>query len=115
MEINTPAAQSSLHISEDVIATIADETVKELEGIHSLAILPARVGKLAAAVGRPVRITYSGDVAQIDIGVVLDLEHRLKDVCEQLQDSIKDAVQNMTGVTVSKVNVYVTGVCAQRQ
>lgn len=106
----TPHTQSSLHISQEVVSTVAQEAIRELDGVAGLSNLPAKSGLFASpASARPVRIALSGDVAQIDIGIVLYGNARLKDVCERVQSVVKDAVQNMTGVTVSKVNVHVVG------
>lgn len=116
MEPTTPSTQSSLHISEEVIATIADEAIRELDGVYSLSNLPMKVGFFTTpAAAKPVKITYSGDVAQIDIGIVVNLNDRLKDICERVQAAIKDSVQNMTGITVSKVNVFVSGVHIEQE
>lgn len=111
MEKPVITAQNRLHISEDVVLTIVDEAVKELKGVYSLSALPRNrriSGKAMTA--RPVRISIVGGVAQIDCGVIVNLSYRLKEVCEQTQAAVKDAVQNMTGITVSKVNVSVLGV-----
>lgn len=111
MDKVTPITQSSLHISEDVVATIVNEAVRELGGIYKIENLPQRAKLLATPAGaKPVRITIADDVARIDVGVIVNLSYRLKEVCEQAQAAIKDAVQNMTGITVSKVNVSVLGV-----
>ena len=111
METTAQTAQSSLHISEDVVSTIVDEAIKELKGIHSLSVLPRHQRMLGASMAsRPVRISISGGVAQIDLGVIVNLNYRLKEVCEQAQAAVKDAVQNMTGITVSKVNISVLGI-----
>ena len=103
--------QTSLHISEDVLATVADEAIKEIDGVDSLANLPAKVSLFSTpAVPRPVKIVMNSDVAVLDIGINVRLDCRLKDICEQVQAVVKDAVQNMTGVMVAKVNVFVAGI-----
>ncbi len=111
MDKITASTQSSLHISEEVLATIANEVIGETDGVFALSNLPVRVTVLTApSAAKPVRISINAGVAQIDVGIVVNLNYRLKEVCEQVQASIKDAVQNMTGIAVSKVNVFVTGV-----
>lgn len=111
MDKVTPVTQSTLHISEAVVSTIVDGALKELDGVYGLANLPVKMKILATpATARPVRIYITADTAQIDVGVILHWNCRLKDVCEQIQAATKDAVQNMTGITVSKVNVFVLGV-----
>jgi len=49
------------------------------------------------------------------LGVTLKLSVKLREVCEQIQQAVKDAVQAMAGVAVSKVNIYVAGVAAREE
>ena len=46
----------------------------------------------------------------MDISVNLKYGANIPEVAETLQKAVKDAVQNMTGITVSKVNVHVAGI-----
>jgi len=113
MDKAASSTQSSLHISEDVVVTIVSETLRELGGIHSLQNLPGRMKLIGAPeMAKPVRLSIEGDVARVDVGIVVNMSCRLKEVCEQAQTAVKDAVQNMTGIAVSKVNVHVLGVYA---
>lgn len=59
---------------------------------------------------RPIIINLNDDVATIDIHVSLRSGVRIPDVAQNIQRSVKDAVQNMTGIAVTKVNVYVSGI-----
>lgn len=108
MTKTTPQAQSSLHISQSVVETIVTETIREIDGVYALAALQEKGAGM-------VRTAFAGDAVQIDLGVILSLTARLRDVCEQIQQSVKDAVQTMAGITVSKVNVYVTGIAAKEE
>ncbi len=112
MEQMNNTASGNLKISEEVICTVTKLTVKEVKGVHSLALSPAsfREALFRADANRPIRITLNGDVAEIDVSVNLRYGYKIKDTAEEIQNSVKDAVQNMTGVTVSKVNVYVAGI-----
>ncbi|MFZ2538290.1 MAG: Asp23/Gls24 family envelope stress response protein [Oscillospiraceae bacterium] len=111
MDINTHNTQTSLNISEDVIKTIASEVIKELPSIYSLSNLPAKLSLLTTpATAKPVKIAFVSDSAHIDLGIIVNMNYKIKDVAEHLQIAIKDAIQDMTGITVSKVNIYVTSV-----
>lgn len=111
MEKNTPITQQSLHISEEVVATIVAQALRDVPGVAGLQNLPVRVPVLATpSSSRPVRVSINADVAELDVAVAVRLNYRLKDVCEQAQEAVKNAVQDMTGITVAKVNVFVTGV-----
>ncbi|MEG0693222.1 MAG: Asp23/Gls24 family envelope stress response protein [Oscillospiraceae bacterium] len=111
MDINIDNTQTSLNISEDVIRTIANEVIKELPSIYSLSNLPAKLSLLTTpATAKPVKIAFVSDSAHVDVGVIVNMNYKIKDVAEHLQSAIKDSIQDMTGITVSKVNIYVTGV-----
>lgn len=55
------------------------------------------------------------DIAQINICVNLIYGYKIKDVAQQIQENVKATVQNMTGITVSKVNVFIAGVEKKKQ
>lgn len=103
---------TSLNISHDVIATIAKQTVMEIEGVTGLANFPATIKDLMYknTAAKSIIITLADEVAVIDISIVVAFGYNVKDVSEKAQMQIKDAVQNMTGITVSKVNVYIANV-----
>ena len=116
MEPKNNKAIGSVKISEEVIATIVQSVLDEMEGVHSLAarsVAPSAMLKTAAL--KPISIYLSAEVAAIDISVNLCFGVKLKTVAEQIQQRVKDTVQDMTGVAVSKVNVYVAGVKQKEQ
>ena len=100
----------SLKISQEVIASIAGYTATDTEGVASLATvgLTGRLGKKPA---RPVSIQLGDDgVAVIDIRLRIRHGAKIPELSRKLQSSVKEAVQNMTGVVVSKVNLQIAGV-----
>lgn len=113
MEQNQP--NGSLKISQDVIAAIAKHAVEEISGIYSLAAtrLPIKNinrSSLSRISTKPVFINLTDDSAVIDISVIVKAGCKIRTVAEQLQKAVKDAVQTMCGITVSKVNVHVEGI-----
>jgi uncharacterized alkaline shock family protein YloU len=57
----------------------------------------------------PIKATLKGEAAEIDISIVVEAGHKAIKVAEAVQQSVKSAVQNMTGIPVAKVNVRITG------
>ena len=108
MTKTTSQAQSSLHISQSVVETIVTETIREIDGVYALSALRERGAVI-------VRTAFTGEAVQIDLVVTLKLSVKLREVCEQIQQAVKDAVQAMAGVAVSKVNIYVAGVAAREE
>lgn len=108
----------SLKISEEVISTIAGLAAKEIKGVSGL--MPCdnpdfkglfRNRKSAA---KAIRIEVNEGEAAIDVYVSLYLGVKIQDVSSEIQLRVKDAVQTMTGITVTKVNVHVTGITINR-
>ena len=61
---------------------------------------------------KPILTKMNAGVAEMDIYVVVRQGYKIKEVAEEIQEYVKEAVQNMTAITVSKVNVYVQDVKA---
>ena len=93
----------SLRISKDVIATITSFATKEIAGVADLAPFTTNIkGWLMK--------NLNDDVAVIDIHVILKYGYKIPEVSEKIQAAVKEAVQNMTGIAVSKVNIQVAGI-----
>lgn len=99
----------SLQISQEVIATIASVAAQEIEGVDCLAQhAPGfRHNPFRKSRKKSVDVVLSDDFAEIDIGVALKYGAKINEVCTAVQTSVKDNVQTMTGMAVSKVNVFV--------
>ena len=115
MENNTSCTlPGSLKVSSDVIVRIAEAAIAETEGV---AVCSAG-GKLSVLGGAPLsqkviaptKVRMNGDSAVIEVSVITDIGFKAYEVARALQEHIKSAVQSMTGITVSKVNIKIVGV-----
>ena len=95
-------ANGEVRISENVIRTIASVAAKEVDGVADLAEAPRSLFQPSAA---PVTVQVVNDLIEITVRLVLMNGYRLTGVAEQVQQQVKESVQNMTGVIVSKVHV----------
>jgi len=111
MELKNTKATGSIKISEDVIETIVKTVLDETDGVHSLATPSVTTAEmmLKNVTLKPINVTLSAYSAAIDIYLNLDYGVKVKSVCENVQEKVKDTVQDMTGVAVNKVNVFVAG------
>lgn len=103
----------SLKISEDVIATIASVSAKEIPGVAAVAQPPAGRMKLRQLGKKPIVVNVSDDFVDIDISLHLEFGAKITEVCSAVQSAIKDSVQTMAGMAVGKVNVLVSGITFQ--
>ncbi len=102
-----------IRISDDVVATIAGLAALDTPGISAMSggISEGLAKRLS---GRNVQKGVSVEVGQveaaIDLRVIVNYGSKIHDVCRDLQFNVKDAIVNMTGLSVVEVNVKVEGV-----
>lgn len=120
METDSYNNIGSLKISEDVIATIAGVATSEIKGVAGLSPRPGSgssgilglIGK--KAMNKSIHLEMRDSEAVIDIYVNLYLGTKIPDTAAEIQSRVKDAVQTMTGIAVSKINVHISGVVIQQ-
>ena len=103
-------------ISEEVIATIVEHAVREVEGISGLSVKPgADIADLIGKNwGKGMRICITEDNnLTIGCNVVIAYGHSVIDVAKNVQQAITGAVESMTGVKVEHVNINVCGIARQ--
>ncbi len=112
MEQSTRTRKGTLKVSENVIVTIAKNATEEVSGVASIAIKPFSVSSLIRAKldSSDISVTMLDGVAKISMSIIVKNGYNIVNTCEQIQERVKAAVQTMTGVTVSKVNVSVVDV-----
>ncbi len=99
----------SLRISEDVVITIAAAAINEIKGVEGLNI-PGGIIPEFFSKKKPITVKIVGDVVHINADIILRHGCNAVAVSEKVQEAVKADVQAMTGITVSRVNVVVSGV-----
>ena len=111
--INRTEVDGTISYSEDVIAIISGLAATEIEGVAGMSGgiksgIAELLGKKDLAKG--IRAAIHGDDAVIEINLIATYGAKINQVALDVQKSVKRAVENMTGLTVSAVNVAVQGV-----
>ncbi len=107
----------SVSISEEVLAAIAGAAAIDVEGVGALGSglgsdVVAMVNRKTLSKG--VRLAVDGDQVQVDIAVMVKYGYVVPEVARAVQDAIMSAVENTSGLKVSRVNVTVAGVTFQK-
>ncbi|MFV0498116.1 MAG: Asp23/Gls24 family envelope stress response protein [Candidatus Fimivivens sp.] len=105
-------AVGTLRISKDVLVTIASTAASEVEGVHSITASPVDFkGMLSRrALSKAVNIALNDDMADITLHLVLKYGVKIPVVSEKVQKAVKESIQSMTAITVSKINIVVEGI-----
>jgi uncharacterized alkaline shock family protein YloU len=103
----------SIRIADDVVKIVAGLAATEVAGV--VAMSSGVVGGIAEMLGRKnlskgVKVEVGEKEAAVDIFVVVEYGTRIPDVAAKIQDNVKKAIENMTGLSVVEVNVNIQGV-----
>ena len=99
--------------ADEVVATIASLAVADVDGVASLTGgmvegITEMLGKKNLTKG--VKVEVGTEEAAIDVSVSIRFGYKIKEVCEKIQAAVKSAIENMTGLRVVEINVFVQSV-----
>ena len=108
-----PTELGAVKIADEVVAIIAGLAATEIEGVAGMS--GGLAGGIAGMLGKRnlskgVKVEVSGKKATIDLHIIVMFGARIPDVAWNIQESVKKAIESMTGLEVAKVNVHVQGV-----
>ena len=110
--------EDNINISEEVITTISGIAVSEISGVAEMAggitggITEVLSGKKNLSKG--IKADVAGNNVKIDVNIIVNYGVRIPDVEFDIQNKVKQTVENMTGLKVNEVNVHVQGVNVEK-
>ena len=107
----------SLQISTQVIAKIPRCAALEVEGVAEVSCGTQNKklkDLLEASIQPPVAVEMRDGTAELTLHLIMASGARIPAVAEKVQENVKSAVQNMTSVTVSRVNLVIAGLAAEQ-
>ena len=107
----------NIMISEDVIGTIVAQAIKDVEGVVGLSTKPGAdiaelIGKKNWGKGIKVIVDEDNKVG-IDCNVVVTYGQNVVTAASAVQIAVYNAVDSMTGIKVSSVNVNICEIVRQ--
>lgn len=112
-ELEVEEAMGEVRIADEVVAIIAGLAATEVKGVASMAgnlnrELVAKLGMKNLSHG--VRVEVKNGVARVRLSLNIQQGYKVPAVCIAVQERVKDTIENMTGLTVSEVNIAIAGV-----
>ena len=103
----------TIRIADDVVAFIAGLAATEVDGVSAMS--GGFAGGIAEVLGRRnlskgVKVEVGAEEAKVDLHIVVKYGVRIPDVAWGIQENVKRAIEQMTGLRVLQVNVHVQGV-----
>ena len=107
-----------VQIADEVVAIIAGLAATEVEGVDSMAgnITNELVGKLGMKnLSKGVKVDVTEEHVSVDLSLNIKYGYNIPGVSEKVQDKVKSAIENMTGLGVSRVNVRIASVDLEKR
>lgn len=103
----------NLRITDESIAIVAGVAATEVESVAKMSV--GFAGGIVEALGRHnpakgVKVEMQDDEAVIDLYVIVNYGKRISDIAWEIQEHVKESVENLTGVIVSAVNIHIQGI-----
>lgn len=102
-----------VEIAPEVIEVIAGIAANEVDGVAEMrgnfaSNVTERFGKKNH--GKGVKVELTSDGIKIDVYVVLNYGVAIPTVAQSIQDNIRQAIKNMTALSIEEINVHVVGI-----
>lgn len=116
--IQNETSMGEVKIADEVVAIIAALAATEVEGVASMAgnitnELISRLGMKNLSKG--VKVDVLEGVVTVSLALNMKYNYSIVDVSAKVQEKVKNAVENMTGLEVADVNIRVAGVEMENQ
>lgn len=102
-----------IKIADEVVAIIAGLAATEVEGVSSMTGNATRelVSKLGMkSLSKGVKVDVLEGIVTVSLVLNLKYGYNIKDTTQKVQEKVKAAIENMTGLEVADVNIRVAGV-----
>lgn len=100
-------------IADEVVAIIAGLAATEVEGVSSMAgnITNEIVSKLGMKnLSKGIFVEVLDNEVKVDVAINIAYGYSIPEVSKKVQDRVKSAIENMTGLNVAVVNVRIATV-----
>ena len=116
--IQNEASLGEVKIADEVVAIIAALAATEVDGVASMAgnITNEVIGKLGIKnLSKGVKVDVLEGVVTVSLALNIKYNYSIVEVTGKVQEKVKNAVENMTGLEVADVNIKVAGVEMEKQ
>lgn len=102
-----------VRIADEVVAIIAGLAATEVEGVSSMAgnITNELVSKLGMKnLSKGIKVEVANGVVHVDVALNIAFGYAIPEVSAKVQERVKTAIENMTGLEVASVDIRIAAV-----
>ncbi|MDI3540786.1 Alkaline shock protein 23 [Koleobacter methoxysyntrophicus] len=110
--------KGTIKIADEVVSIIAGIAATEVKGVAGMS--GGVAGGIVEILGKKnlskgVKVEVGEKEAAVDLYVIVEYGVRIPEVAWNIQENVKQAIENMTGLEVVEVNIHVQGVNFQHE
>ena len=107
-----------VQIADEVVAIIAGLAATEVEGVASMAgnitnELVSKLGKKSLSKG--IRVKVEDGIVNVNVALNIAYGYSVPKTCKKVQEKVKAAIENMTGLKVEKVDIQIANVSISKE
>ena len=107
-----------VQIADEVVAIIAGLAATEVEGVASMAgnitnELVSKLGKKSLSKG--IRVKVEDGIVNVIVALNIAYGYSVPKTCKKVQEKVKAAIENMTGLEVEKVDIQIANVSISKE
>lgn len=111
-------SMGQVQIADEVVAIIAGLAATEVEGVASMAgnitkELVSKLGKKSLSKG--IRVDVEEGVVHVQVALNIAYGYSVPKTCKKVQEKVKTAIENMTGLEVSRVDIQIANVSMSKE
>ena len=112
------ANMGQVQIADEVVAIIAGLAATEVEGVASMAgnitnELVSKLGKKSLSKG--IRVKVEDGIVNVNVALNIAYGYSVPKTCKKVQEKVKAAIENMTGLEVEKVDIQIANVSISKE
>lgn len=103
----------TVQIADEVVSMIASLAASEVDGVSSLSgkLTNELISKVSGKnLTKGVKVQVTGSNVKVDLSLSLNYGYNIPGTCTKVQEKVKNAIENMTGLTVTDVNIRIVNV-----
>lgn len=107
-----------VQIADEVVTIIAGLAATEVEGVASMAgnitnELVSKLGKKSLSKG--IRVKVEDGIVNVNVALNIAYGYSVPKTCKKVQEKVKAAIENMTGLEVEKVDIQIANVSISKE
>lgn len=102
-----------VRIADEVVAIIAGLAATEVKGVASMAgnVTNELVSKLGMKnLSKGVKVVVTSEAVSVDMSLNMEYGYSIPKTSKMVQERVKQAIENMTGLEVLEVNIRIASV-----